>query len=138
MHIDVKHHLEKKEYYFELIDELASLKVNGIIIEFEDKLGYQKRPIVAAPDSYSISWWKSLSDYADKRNIKISPLIQGLGHASFILKHKKRQTVPPGTFTKIKISHRLLVQNTWEEVRSNLHQSYFQKSQFSLPFLNPL
>ena len=89
IHIDVKHHTEKKEYYFELIDELASLKVNGIIIEFEDKLGYQKRPIVAAPDSYSISWWKSLSDYADKRNIKISPLIQGLGHASFILKHKK-------------------------------------------------
>ena len=68
IHIDVKHHTEKKEYYFELIDELASLKVNGIIIEFEDKLGYQKRPIVAAPDSYSISWWKSLSDYADKRN----------------------------------------------------------------------
>ena len=89
IHLDVKHHTEKKEYYFELIDELASLKVNGIIIEFEDKLGYQKRPIVAAPDSYSISWWKSLSDYADKRNIKISPLIQGLGHASFILKHKK-------------------------------------------------
>ena len=89
IHIDVKHHTEKKEYYFELIDELASLKVNGIIIEFEDKLGYQKRPIVAAPDSYSISWWKSLSDYAYKRNIKISPLIQGLGHASFILKHKK-------------------------------------------------
>ena len=89
IHIDVKHHTEKKEYYFELIDELASLKINGIIIEFEDKLGYQKRPIVAAPDSYSISWWKSLSDYAYKRNIKISPLIQGLGHASFILKHKK-------------------------------------------------
>ena len=89
IHIDVKHHTEKKDYYFELIDELASLKINGIIIEFEDKLGYQKRPIVAAPDSYSISWWKSLSDYAYKRNIKISPLIQGLGHASFILKHKK-------------------------------------------------
>ena len=89
IHIDVKHHTEKKEYYFELIDELASLKINGIIIEFEDKLGYQKRPIVAAPDSYSISWWKSLSDYAYIRNIKISPLIQGLGHASFILKHKK-------------------------------------------------
>jgi len=89
IHIDVKHHTEKKEYYFKLIDELASLKINGIIIEFEDKLGYEKRPIIAAPDSYSISWWKSLSDYANDRNIKISPLIQGLGHASFILKHDK-------------------------------------------------
>jgi hypothetical protein len=68
---------------------LASIKINGIIIEFEDKLGYERRPTIAAPDSYSISWWKSLSEYANERNIKISPLIQGLGHASFILKHDK-------------------------------------------------
>ena len=89
IHIDIKHHTEKKEYYFKLIDQLASIKINGIIIEFEDKLRYQRRPKIAAPDSYSISWWKSLSEYANERNIKISPLIQGLGHASFILKHDK-------------------------------------------------
>ena len=89
IHIDVKHHTEKKDYYFKLIDQLASIKINGIIIEFEDKLGYQRRPKIAAPDSYSISWWKSLSEYANERNIKISPLIQGLGHASYILKHDK-------------------------------------------------
>ena len=89
IHIDVKHHTEKKEYYFKLIDELASIKINGIIVEFEDKLGYERRPTIAAPDSYSISWWKNLSEYANERNIKISPLIQGLGHASFILKHDK-------------------------------------------------
>ena len=89
IHIDVKHHTEKKDYYFKLIDELASIKINGIIIEFEDKLGYERRPTIAAPESYSISWWKSLSEYANERNIKISPLIQGLGHASFILKHDK-------------------------------------------------
>ena len=89
IHIDVKHHTEKKDYYFKLIDQLSSIKINGIIIEFEDKLGYKRRPTIAAPDSYSISWWKSLSEYANERNIKISPLIQGLGHASFILKHDK-------------------------------------------------
>ena len=73
---------------FELIwFELASIKINGIIIEFEDKLSYKRRSDIAAPDSYSIEWWKKLSEYANLRNIKISPLIQGLGHASFILKH---------------------------------------------------
>ena len=56
IHIDVKHHTEKKDYYFKLIDELASIKINGIIIEFEDKLGYERRKTIAAPDSYSISW----------------------------------------------------------------------------------
>lgn len=89
IHLDIKHHTEKKEYYFNLIDELASIKINGIIVEFEDKLGYKKRPLVASEDSYTIDWWIELSEYAFQRNIQISPLVQGLGHASFILKHDK-------------------------------------------------
>src|SRR5690606_17518901 len=35
----------------------------------------------------SIGEWRKISDYAKERHIEISPLIQGLGHASFILKH---------------------------------------------------
>ena len=89
IHIDVKHHLEKKSYYFDLIDELAQLKINGIIIEIEDKLKYKRRPEVASQDALSIEEWKSISNYAVNRNIKISPLVQGLGHASFVLKHDK-------------------------------------------------
>jgi hexosaminidase len=85
--IDVKHHLEKKSYYYELLDELAQLKINGVIIEIEDKLQYKRRPEIASSDAYSIEEWKSISDYALARNIGISPLVQGLGHASFILKH---------------------------------------------------
>src|SRR5690606_32374265 len=41
VHLDVKHHLEKKEYYFELMDRFASQKINAVIVEIEDKLGYQ-------------------------------------------------------------------------------------------------
>uniref|UniRef100_UPI0025D51AFB glycoside hydrolase family 20 zincin-like fold domain-containing protein n=1 Tax=Algoriphagus sp. TaxID=1872435 RepID=UPI0025D51AFB len=87
VHLDVKHHLEKKEYYYELMDRLAAMKINAIIIEIEDKLDYQLQPKVGAPDAYSIADWKAISDYAMARNIRISPLVQGLGHASFILKH---------------------------------------------------
>lgn len=85
--LDVKHHLEQKEYYYELMDRLAALKINGIIIEIEDKLGYELQPAVASSDAFSIADWKAISDYAMARNIRISPLVQGLGHASFILKH---------------------------------------------------
>ena len=38
---------------------------------------------------------------------------------------------PPGTVIKIEISQRLLVEKTWEEVRSNRKASYFQKISFS-------
>ena len=91
IHIDIKHHLEKKSYYFSLIDDLAKQKINGIIVEFEDKLKYELRPEVASPDALPIEWWLELSEYANSRNININPLVQGLGHASFILKHKKNK-----------------------------------------------
>jgi N-acetyl-beta-hexosaminidase len=87
IHLDVKHHLEKKEYYYEMMDRLAGMKINAIILEIEDKLGYQLQPKVASSDAFSIEEWKELSEYAMARNIRISPLVQGLGHASFILKH---------------------------------------------------
>jgi len=89
VHLDVKHHLEKKEYYFELMDRLAALKINGVIIEIEDKLAYERQPKVGSSDAFTISEWKEISDYAMARNIRMSPLVQGLGHASFILKHQE-------------------------------------------------
>ena len=89
--VDVKHHLEKKSYYYDLIDALAQLKINGIILEIEDKLKYKRRPEVASADALSIEEWRALSTYALARNISISPLVQGLGHASFILKHDKNK-----------------------------------------------
>ncbi len=87
IHLDMKHHMEKTEYYYELIDKLARYKINGIIAEVEDKLGYEHQPVVASEDALSIEEWKKLSQYAKDRYIEISPLVQGLGHASYILKH---------------------------------------------------
>jgi hexosaminidase len=89
VHLDVKHHLEKKEYYFELMDRFAAQKINAVIVEIEDKLKYELQPKVGSSDAFSISQWKELSDYAMARHIRISPLVQGLGHASFILKHSE-------------------------------------------------
>lgn len=91
IHIDVKHHTEKKEYYYDLIDFLAQLKINGVILELEDKIKYTNRPEIASDDAFSIEEWKALSNYAMERNISISPLVQGLGHASYILKHPQYQ-----------------------------------------------
>ena len=89
IHLDVKHHLEKTEYYYQLMDKLAAYKINGIIAEVEDKLAYRRQPLVGSEDALSMEEWKKLSDYAMERNIEISPLVQGLGHASFILKHEQ-------------------------------------------------
>ena len=89
IHLDIKHHLETTDYYYKLMDKLAKYKINAIIVEMEDKIKYERQPEVGSTDALPISEWKKFSNYAKKRNIEISPLIQGLGHASFILKHDK-------------------------------------------------
>jgi len=87
VHFDLKHHLDHMNYYYESIDRLARYKINAVIIEFEDKLRYRRQPLVGAPQSISIDEMAALTRYARERHIEINPLVQGCGHATFILKH---------------------------------------------------
>jgi len=89
VHFDVKHHLDHMNYYYESIDRLARYKINAVVFEFEDKLRYQLQPLVGAPQAISIDEMAALTQYASDRNIEITPLVQGLGHATFILKHEE-------------------------------------------------
>jgi hypothetical protein len=93
IHWDVKHHREKLEYYYDLLDKLRKYKINGIIAELEDKIKYKRQPKVGSSDALTMEEWRKLSDYAIERNISISPLVQGLGHASFILKHDEYKSL---------------------------------------------
>ena len=87
VHWDTKHHLDRAEYYYQMIDKLAYYKINAVIWEIEDKLRYTRRPEIGAGNALSKQEIRVISRYAKERNVEISPLIQGLGHASFILKH---------------------------------------------------
>jgi len=89
VHFDVKHHLDHMNYYYESIDRLARYKINAVIFEVEDKLRYVKQPLIGAPQAISIDEMAALTKYAADRHIEISPLVQGLGHATFILKHSE-------------------------------------------------
>ena len=93
VHLDLKHHLDAGHYYYELIDRLAQVKVNAVIVEFEDKLRYRGAPVVGASHAISVDEFAAISRYAQERNIEISPLVQGLGHASFILKHDQYKSL---------------------------------------------
>lgn len=86
-HLDIKYHLDNMNYYYRMIDRLAQVKINAVMVEFEDKLRYRKAERVGSGNSISIDEFAALTSYAKKRHIEISPLIQGLGHVSFILKH---------------------------------------------------
>lgn len=87
VHLDLKYHLDNLDYYYRMMDRLAAIKVNAVILEFEDKLRYRSAKVIGAENSISIDEFAALSRYAQDRHIEISPLVQGLGHAAFILKH---------------------------------------------------
>ncbi|MEG2945576.1 MAG: family 20 glycosylhydrolase [Bacteroidales bacterium] len=87
VHFDNKHHLDRIEYYYKAIDKLARYKINAVIWEIEDKLRYTRRPEIGASNAISKQEMQALCKYAKERNIEINPLVQGLGHAGFILKH---------------------------------------------------
>lgn len=89
IHLDLKHHIDKKEYMYHILDKMASYKLNAAIVEFEDKIKYETYPVIGAPNAWSIDEWKKWCEYAHRLNIEVSPLIQGIGHADYILKHEE-------------------------------------------------
>ena len=86
VHYDTKHHQDKMEYVRSFIKELARYKINLFVWEWEDKFLYPSHPEISAFGAFTTKEIQDLTDYARKYHIQIAPLVQGLGHVSFILK----------------------------------------------------
>jgi hexosaminidase len=86
VHYDTKHHQDKAEYVREFIQTLADYKINMLIWEWEDKFAYRSHPEIGAPGAFTMAEMQGFTRYARKYHIQLVPLIQGLGHVSFILK----------------------------------------------------
>ena len=89
VHYDTKHHQDKMEYLKSFIRDLADYKINMLIWEWEDKFAYKSHPEVGAPGAFTAEEIRQLTGYARKYHVQIVPLIQGLGHVSYILKWPK-------------------------------------------------
>ena len=88
-HYDTKHHQDKASYVKSFIRDLAKYKINMLVWEWEDKLAYKSHPEIGAPGAFTIQEMKEFTKYARKYHIELVPLVQGLGHVSFILKWDK-------------------------------------------------
>ncbi|OFX33702.1 MAG: hypothetical protein A2W90_21650 [Bacteroidetes bacterium GWF2_42_66] len=86
IHYDTKHHQDKASYVKSFIKDLSRYKVNMLVWEWEDKFAYPSHPEIGAPGAFSIEEMKDFTRYAKQYHIQIVPLVQGLGHVSFILK----------------------------------------------------
>ncbi len=86
IHYDTKHHQDKASYVKAFIKDLSRYKVNMLVWEWEDKFAYPSHPEIGAPGAFTLKEMQEFTRYARQYHIQIVPLVQGLGHVSFILK----------------------------------------------------
>jgi hexosaminidase len=86
IHYDTKHHQDKPAYVESFIKDLSKYKVNILVWEWEDKFAYPSHPEIGAPGAFTMKEMQEFTHYAKQYHIQIVPLVQGLGHVSFILK----------------------------------------------------
>ena len=86
IHYDTKHHQDKGSYVKSFIKDLSKYKVNMLVWEWEDKFAYPSHPEIGAPGAFTIEEMQNFTRYAKQYHIQIVPLVQGLGHVSYILK----------------------------------------------------
>ncbi len=120
VHYDTKHHQDKMEYVEDFIRDLAHYKINMLVWEWEDKLAYTTHPEIGAPGAFTIEEMEQLTRYAHQYHIQIVPLVQGLGHVSFILKwpqHARLREIPSSNweFCPLKDSTYRLLFDLWGE-----------------------
>ncbi len=85
-HYDTKHHQDKRSYVESFIRDLARYKINMLVWEWEDKFAYPSHPEIGAPGAFTMEEMQEMTRYAQKYHVQIVPLVQGLGHVSYILK----------------------------------------------------
>jgi len=120
VHYDTKHHQDKKEYVESFIRDLAHYKINQVVWEWEDKLAYTSHPEIGAPGAFTIAEMQHFTQYAKHYHIELVPLVQGLGHVSFILKwpqYASLREIPSSNweFCPLKEESYKLLFDLWDE-----------------------
>jgi len=120
IHYDTKHHQGTYEYVKDFIRTLARYKVNMLVWEWEDKFAYERHPEIGAPGAFTKEQMQELTAFARQYHVQIVPLVQGLGHVSYILKHpqhKHLREIPDSAweFCPLKEGSYDLLFDLWEE-----------------------
>jgi uncharacterized C2H2 Zn-finger protein len=88
LHIDLKGMTPTFEYLLEIIRKLADLKINSILLEYEDKIQFESHPYISHPTmAFRREQVRELVEVCRSLGIDIIPKLQCYGHWDYILKH---------------------------------------------------
>ncbi len=119
-HYDTKHHQDRREYVEGFIRDLAHYKINMLVWEWEDKFEYPSHPEIGAPGAFTMEEMQELTRYARKYHVQLVPLVQGLGHVSYILKwpqysHLREIPASNWEFCPLKEGTYALLNDLWQD-----------------------
>lgn len=88
-HLDLRIQVLTPKALNQLVDEIAVLGLNTLVMEYEATYPYQKHPILSNHLSYSEKEIDDFLKYCQHKNIDVIPLKQCFGHVEYILRHEK-------------------------------------------------
>lgn len=86
VHLDLKGGTPTLPYLLSVLDHLSLLKINTVMVEYEDKVRYDRHPAIASAAAFSKQDIRRFCEHARRRHIRVMPLLQCLGHVEYILK----------------------------------------------------
>ena len=130
MHWDLKGFQPKLEVLKEEMRILASLKINAILLELEDKYDYRCAPGVGVKDAYTFEEMREFSRYARALNIMIVPKLQCLAHADYLLKHKRYADLREDGHPFQYCASSPAAQKLWEAMASELMECFAEHTEY--------
>lgn len=89
VHYDLKGVMPKFDALMQSLVELSRLKLNCILLEYEDKFPWSRESGLASALALGERQLRRFLAEARARHIRVIPLVQSLGHAEMVLRHRK-------------------------------------------------
>ncbi len=84
-HLDLKAQMPKFSYIMKIIERIADMGYNTLLLEYQDKFPYSgEYSCLSSPDALTRNEIFALKSLCDKRNIEIIPMVQCLGHMYWV------------------------------------------------------
>lgn len=88
-HLDLRIQVMTPMALKQLVDEISTLGLNTLVMEYEGTYPYKKHPILSNHLSYTEKEIDDFLKYCRLKNIDVIPLKQCFGHVEYILRHEK-------------------------------------------------
>ncbi len=84
-HLDLKGTRRRLANLYDILPQLAELKINAVLVEYEDYLKLDRRPDIAIDEALTKDEVRTWITEARKYNVHVIPLVQTLGHLQYVL-----------------------------------------------------